>query len=465
MSNTDDAKKAWEEKLAAESQKPEYREAVRKATAKLSAIQDKPEFKEFMDLLRKWYSLREKAMDVYGLTEEEFDSILSDESALQVMNNVSLAEFVDQSATDENRLLVGGLLDTILQKSREENISFYDAVQAVKEAVEKSGPQAAELPAIIYKHSGTIETSIDKLANIFTGISAAQPDKEIDGQMSFATPERVKYERDGTPEITLTYSYTQNRAALNKYGVNGKITDYDFFVQTALDNLLTNGNSLVSVTQIFKEMHGNRQPNSTQTKKLLDSLRRNLSTIITIDDYEVMKAWHKLDPKKGEKYHVVTGALAPVKIGEEFFTANGKPVQNAIKILDHPPVLQIGKQIGQYTTIPRSLLDNNISKTDRYYRVLHYLITAIARMRSGTRKHKILYSTFYSETGEKTPRNKDLAKKMLWDLLNHFQKCGWIKKAEEEPTPTTGEQGVKIIFDKDVHNQIANNKKTRKKLK
>lgn len=310
------------------------------------------------------------------------------------------------------------------------------------------------LPSVKYIHNGEVELSVDKVATYF---SALIPNpKDVNGQRTFNP---VKYERDGTPEITLETWYSFDQNLLQKLGIKQEINDFDFFVELACYNLLAAGNRIVSISQIYKWLNGNKAPNKRHIASLTNSIKKQLAVTVGINDKQLMEAWGEPVP---ETYHEITGPLLPVIIETEHYRANGTVTEGIIKILDYPPLLTIGKKIGQFTTIPKALLENNISHSKWYYPTMHWLITNIARMKNGTREKKFLYSTFYKDLkiNPSAANVQKNAKAKLYEILDHFVECGWIKRYKEEVTPSTGEVGVRIYFDKEKEKALADKKKS-----
>ena len=310
-------------------------------------------------------------------------------------------------------------------------------------------PDGESIPAILYTHQDALKMSLDKLSTIFFSVLAPPPMGTTNGQFALSLSKgdglstELGYEKSGEPEISLLYAYTFDEDALKRLGMPKKITSYDFFVQTIFDNLLESGNEIVSLTQAYTVMTG-KKPAQKQLEKFANSIYKQMATTITINDKEVMEAWNKLDPEQGKTYKEIVSPVLPVQMGSEKYTANGKIIDGAIKILAPPPVLQVGKKIGQFTTIPKALLVNKIRKTDRYYNLLHYLLTRISNMKHHNGTHKILYQTIYEKTGEKTARDKQLSNECLFQILDHFKKCGWIKGYTKDHKVNTGGTGVII---------------------
>lgn len=336
-----------------------------------------------------------------------------------------------------------------------ESSLFSQAIRAAREARDAAtAKEEHPLPSVRYNQSTNIQLNIDKLSLILfdgrTVPSYQRRKDEIPGQLSFV-PVPVSYERDGNDEITLIIKdLSFDNDTLSKSGLPG-ITDYeDLFYLAFIGNAFMNGNTLVSATKLYRDYFGT-DPNSDQLSDFTDRLERLATTTTRINDRAVMQAWGKNDPQA--KYREIVGSLAPIVVGSERFVANGKVSDTTIKIYDFPQVLRIGLEIGQFTTVPKTLLmvrDKNgrfVKRTGRFYRVLYYAIRRIAQIKNGTSVNKILYETFYSETGETTARDKQLALKTFFVILDHFKKEGWITGYKEEVTKSTGKAGVRFTWD------------------
>ena len=329
-----------------------------------------------------------------------------------------------------------------------EDSLWHRALAAAREA--RAADEAAKnLPAVQYTRTHNVKMGVDKWSSVFFGFNAPDPKKDLPGQMSFT---ELKYEGDGEKEITLFYNYGFDDEVFSRFGLKKKIDDEDFFILTTIYNMYENGNTTVSATKLYKEMVG-ADPNTTQLEKFIQRLYKLTATTLVINDYEVQKAWHLLsDGENKGTYREVIAPLAPLAIGVEKYIANGKPVKAGIKILDRPYMMSLAQQIGQYTTVPKSVLFNKINKTERYYRVLHYTLKRVAQMKDPKKQtpNKILYSTFFDEIGETTQKGKSAAKKKLFEILEHFRTCDaqWIDGYREETTASTGEVGVRIFLPK-----------------
>lgn len=319
-----------------------------------------------------------------------------------------------------------------------------ETVDAAREAAEA----LQELPTVTYKNKSGVVLTTDKLMSVFFGANApAAPKGEIPGQLTFLP---VKYEKNGAPEVTLYYTYNFDNDLFAKLKLEKKIDDEDYFILSFIANYWRAGEKEVSVYKLYKDMTGDN-PNITQQTELTNRLMKIAGTNIFINDREVRRAWNIEDEKK--TYREVMTPLAPIKVGANRFMVRGQVVEAGIQILAEPDIVKLGYEMGQITTIPKNLLHvkkkdgRRLNRTSRFYRVLHFLIRRIAAMKNDNLSAKILYDTFYSETGETTARGRQLARDCLFIILDHFKECDkWITGYREETTPTTGKTGVRIFY-------------------
>lgn len=331
-------------------------------------------------------------------------------------------------------------------------LTIRDAARAAKaaEAEAKARAEAEQeqlLPAVTYTNKPGIELTTDKLMTVFFGANApAAPKGQIPGQMAFIP---VKYEKTGAPEITLYYTYEFDNDLFTRLKLEKKTDDEDYFILSFIASYWRMGDRKVSVYKMYKDLTGDN-PNNKQLTALTNRLIKIAGINVYINDREVRSAWDIEDEKK--TYREVLTPLAPIRVGAERFVARGQVVEAGIEILAEPDIMKLGYEMGQYTTIPKNLLHvkkkdgRRLSRTPRFYRVLHFLIRRIAAMKSGNLSAKILYDTFYSETGETTARGRQLARDCMYTILDHFKECDkWITGYREETTPTTGKVGVRIF--------------------
>ena len=346
-------------------------------------------------------------------------------------------------------------------EDRQEDITdslFYKTIEAALHTLQSISQattqiEGEDLPSIAYKKANTVGLSIDKFSTIFFGFKSPPPKEDIDGQMSFIP---VKYEKTGAPEITLFYNYRFDDDIMEQLKLKKKITDEDYFILNVIGNEWLHGNVKTTPNKLYKELTGT-DPNQTQLTEFTNQLVKLASTTIYIKDREVKEAWGISDPNA--TYKDIVAQVAPITIGSERFIVNGKVVRAGMRIYGFPEILNIGNSIGQWTTVPKALLQvkkadgRAIKRTGRFYAALHYLIKRIAQIKDGTSVNKILYETYYEELDAKTPRSKQLANNLLFEILDHFVRCKWITGYKEETAKTTGKPGITIRYD-DQHKKI-----------
>ena len=113
----------------------------------------------------------------------------------------------------------------LIERAKQRKAAFETAEGAITEL-----EQAAEgLPKVKYKKTTDLKTVTDKLANVFFSLSAPEANAPaVNGQRQM-TP--LRYEGSKSKkEITLFYDYVYNEDVLEKYGLNKKFGDFDFFV-------------------------------------------------------------------------------------------------------------------------------------------------------------------------------------------------------------------------------------------
>ena len=265
----------------------------------------------------------------------------------------------------------------------------------------------------------------------------------------------MKYERDGKDQITLYCGIEPDKNYFSKLGLSGILDDEDYFNLSFIGDAYLNGNTLMSARKMYKEYIGG-DPKADQLTNFVKRLDKMAAIRAHIDDRELKAAWGKDDP--GATYKFISQQVAPITIGGEKLISNGQVSEVNIKIHEFPALLAIDREIGQYITVPKSLLqvkkkNGRAPRRDkRYYKVLHYLVRRIARIKNGGVINKIRYATFYEEMGETTPRGRQLARDMMFIILDHFVREKWITGYKEEVK--NGEAGLKFSWNSEAAKQI-----------
>lgn len=239
------------------------------------------------------------------------------------------------------------------------------------------------------------------------------------------------------------------------FNMTKKLTPFDRRIQCAIEEIWKvnhdpAGRVMTTLTEIYYNMGNTGRPNSTQLKKIYDSMLKQDLTRITLDNQEEAENYNY------KYYHKAGAALLEMRENIQL-ERNGKITDGAILIQDEPPLMNFARlHNNQITDIPMKVLQSPISKTENNLGIEHYLQKRIAPIRNEIRKlkqeqekkytldrqHKInekaeftiLLSTLYENTGHDTTRQeKKRARDIAMKYLNYYksEKAGaWIKDAK-----------------------------------
>ena len=344
----------------------------------------------------------------------------------------------------------------LLELLEDKDSYFYKAIYAARAAKNEQAPEA--LPRIRYTAGAELRTSTDKLANVF--YSFAAPKSKASGQRSMLPIPReemipLKYEKNNAPPITLFYDFYFNEQQLRKLGIDNGFDSYDFFITAVMDNIKREGNDVVSLSKVWRELGNTGSPNTSQLTELYKRIARGASTIITIDDSEVQQAWGNIDGDG--TYKEIVSPIMPVQLASEKFIANGNVAKAQIIINGLSPFYVLSQNIGHFTTWKKEILQlYSGRKTGRYYTVLQYLMSQIAWIRNpnSKRNNKITYRELYEYNGDKSTRAKQLTRDMAYRLLTEvFKPAGYVSSFKED---NKGEPGIVIRCSKNAAAALPN---------
>ena len=414
-------------------------EAAQRITTLINGIIGGADNQQIAETLREWHDSVKSFNDEFIGNLQTAEMLLKELRELRPYLDAELkrkkysAKNFDDIA---HRYTVAELLDELSDPES-------DLTQIIKAArAAASNDPEGQLQKIRY-NTGTneIKTSTDKLTNVFYSIAAPKSKTALAGQREMIP---LKYERDNAEkEITLFYDYAFDKKLMQSLGLDLSFDSYDYFVAAVCDNLLLQGNKVVSLTKIFHEMNEG-SPTGSQLEDLYNSLVKGATTTIYMDDREVREAWGLLD--KEDTYSEIISPVMPLQIHGKKFKANGKIAKAQIVINNLSPFFALSQDIGHYSTWKKEILMLYTGrKTKRYYSVLHFLMTQISWLRNpkSNRSNKITYAALYSYTGAKTTRDKQLSRDMAYRLLEEvFKPAGYVKSYIED---NKGDPGIKIV--------------------
>ena len=334
----------------------------------------------------------------------------------------------------EERYTLSEILDLLIDPNSD-FAPILDAARAAKAAADK-------MPQVRYKAGADLKASTDKLASLFYSLAA--PANISSGQRAMINLSRndmipLKYGNENAPDITLFYDFNFNEEHLNRLGISKSFDSQDYFIASILDTLFLEGNRTISLTKIWHELGGKGSPTSDQLTPLYKILIRGLSTTIIIDDKDVQEA---IGNNPGDKYKEIVSPVMPVQIASEKFKSNGKVASATIKINQLTPFFMLSQSTGQFTTWKKEILQlYEGRKTERYYRILHCLMQRIAWIKSdnNSANNKIPYNFFYSRNKDKTSRDKQNTRAMIFRLLDEvFIPAGYVQNYKEDESGAPG---------------------------
>lgn len=333
---------------------------------------------------------------------------------------LAIADTKEQCVDDNKKGPCSDLLKKCLKKLRANRASSLQ-----KKAKEEDGStQDVARRAITYKNTDTIKMTTTKLSKEF--YSVTPPVTEIDGQMCM----NLRYSHDTTDNLIplpTSYSFNETIEAKDRKLINSA---YAFFVGLALNNLYLEGNEIVTPSKILEEM-GDDTGSTYNIKKLMKHIRIGQGTIMEIDCTQVAKAW-----KKNVKRSKISTPIYPVQIKEEEeIQVRGNVTDTAIHITALSPFYIVGETINQLTMWDKRVLRlYQGNRTERYYRVLQYLLQEIAWIRNDKSRQKVFdLNTIYKACGDHSREMKEATKTMVWDLLrNVFEPLDYIHSVKED---------------------------------
>lgn len=326
-----------------------------------------------------------------------------------VINNTD-AYFVPLDPADE-------ITAKIIKKARQKK-SAEEARAKQKETIKVIEPQGK----VTYNQANDFKTTSTKLANAF--FNYAPPVNVIDGQLALNT----LYSDKNGKQISVLSSYSFNEKILNEYGITSReFTDFDYFVAMVCTNLFENGNQKISLTKLWHELGNPRTPNTRQLQELQKTLIKGLTTTIRISNREILEAYNK-DTKS---YTDIISPVMPVVINEEHNRVNGNITSGTIYILAKSPFMLVAEPLDQITQWNKDILKlYKGSRTQKYWRVLRYLMREIGWMKNDSKRHPVItFKKLFEDTQAKRTEDRNTILKLTEDLLKDvFVVCGSIKE-------------------------------------
>ena len=372
------------------------------AVNSVMSLFQKPEFKELL----KDAEERERILLPF------VEKVLKEPKNRRKYKGITAAEVLENLDVMGRVVNPGEISAEILKKAeKKKRAQAARDIQKEKQEKAQAQTQANDTQAIRYEQGNTLQTTGTKLANEFYSI--APPFNEIDGQLTLNTV----YASKGGNDIAVYSYFNFNDRELKQYGITRRnFTDYDYFVAMVCNNLFLENNRQVSLTKIWREMGNINTPNPRQLQELREALILGATTILHINNKDVLDAWKE----ETETYSDIVSPVIPAQIKTDYFRANGRIANETIIINGISPFILVADPLGQIQTWDKQILKlYQGSRSGRYWRVMHYLMREIAWIRNDTnRSNKITIEHLCAAVGDKTRADKQRTLKLTYELLD-----------------------------------------------
>ena len=238
----------------------------------------------------------------------------------------------------------------------------------------------------------------------------------------------LKVEKVGTKkELSILYSINFDELGTGAK-ISRKLTAHDKRVYIAVAALYNAGNEKFSVKQIYRAMGYTGKPGKTDHDKIIASLTKMRGATVTIDNAQEAAAYNY----PVYKYNGLLLSWDSLTV-----SMNGQVVDDAIRLLHEPPVMRFARLRNQITTIPISLLQSPISKTENNLQIEDYLLERIAHMKKGNATRRMLYKTICEKACITDRKKRERLPADVARYLKHYAEQGWIESFTEETDGVT----------------------------
>lgn len=320
-------------------------------------------------------------------------------------------------------ITLNGLMDTIPEGESSLWSRVIDRAQQEREKV----LSLAILPSVNPIRASKIEYPFDKLDSKMWTLLEQDAGKEL----------KIAAEKRGSKK-QLDIIYSINFEELDEgMTITKRLTSFDKRVYIAISALFNAGNNVITLTQIYYAMGYTGKPGKKDKERINYSITKMTGARIYVNNKE------EADEYKYDKF-IYDGSLLPIERGS--VVSKGKLSEAAIHLFREPPIISFAKSRNQITTLDVKLLQSPISKTDANLRLEDYLITRIARAKSGRGQRRILYKTIYEKIDLEleTPDNQKNIKKRLSNkikaYLDYYVTCKYISRYTME------QDGITVYF-------------------
>lgn len=265
------------------------------------------------------------------------------------------------------------------------------------------------IPRIGGRRIKSVDMPLDKPNNKMWNMLAETTGGQL--KLAFAT------EKTGSKkEVSVLYSIDFDE--LKDTRITKALEPFDKRVYIALAALYNAGNEYVTIQQIYNAMGYDGVVGGPTRERINDSVTKVAAARVYMDNIQEVQAGYRYPQFQYD------GQLLPMERVQAVI--NGQFVESVIHLLREPPVISFARGRKQITTVDRKLLATPVNKTNTNLAIEDYLITRIAKARTGKGQKRILYSTLYEEAHLTTSKQQQRAKPQIEKILTYYVKCNFI---------------------------------------
>lgn len=290
------------------------------------------------------------------------------------------------------------------------SVGQYETLASIAEIYTDQQDSAA-IPHIGGRRIKSLDFPLDKPNNHIWNMLAVTTGGQL--RMEFAT------EKTGSKkEVSVIYSIDFDE--LKDARITKSLEPFDKRIYTALAALYNAGNETVTLQQIYAAMGYEGTAGKHDREKINNAVVKMAAAKIFIDNAQEVGAGYKYPLYQYEGY------LLPMERVDA--VVNGDLVESVIHLFREPPMISFARGRKQLTTIDRKLLATPVNKNNTTIAIEDYLLTRIAKARTGKAVKRILYSTIYEEAHLTTSKQRQRAKPQIEKILQHYVACEFISK-------------------------------------
>lgn len=204
------------------------------------------------------------------------------------------------------------------------------------------------------------------------------------------------------------------------------LSPYEKRVYIIASSLYSYGNQMFTARHVAIILHGTKKPSDRQVQNVSDAIKKLRFTNIMINN--------EAEREAGAKYErfIYDGYLLPA-VTVKNVRLNGKLTDEAIKVLEMPPLIRFAKERRNITTLNARILDTPGTKNNSQIEIDDYLISIIAPAKNkNLDRTEVKFETIETELKPDLSHGAERFYKKIRETLKHFVNTGYILTFKEK---------------------------------